>query len=150
VCVTTEWRQVAVVAVGGLIEVGFDETCRLLLVASHQGRGLIDCPSGERIARDGDESYSWLDASGPTLLGVGPLQGQSIQVAGLSGGSLATSTPDGWRAQHSTTGIRVSGPDGSTFNLDADEELRAFGFSADGSVLVLTTCSTLTILRRDT
>jgi hypothetical protein len=45
------WRKVTYLAVGGLTEVGF-AAGSLLLVVSHQGRGVVDLASGNVLARD--------------------------------------------------------------------------------------------------
>ena len=52
------WKLVASVAIGGLRSVGFDRNSDNLLVVSSQGRGVLDCITGEKIARDYDEYYS--------------------------------------------------------------------------------------------
>jgi hypothetical protein len=46
------WIASAVHAIGGLTEIGFADDTDLLLVVSHQGRGVLDCHTGQRIARD--------------------------------------------------------------------------------------------------
>lgn len=73
-------------AIGGLTEVGFVPGSSLLLVVSHQGRGVLNLDSGDRVARDGEETGDWFDASRPAVLGIGPLNGRWIEVAGLAGG----------------------------------------------------------------
>jgi hypothetical protein len=45
-------------AIGGLTEVGFVPGSSLLLVMSHQGRGLLSWGSGDRVARDRQETDS--------------------------------------------------------------------------------------------
>lgn len=49
------WRKVTCLAVGGLTEVGF-AAGSLLLVVSHQGRGVVDLASGNVLARDRQET----------------------------------------------------------------------------------------------
>ncbi len=49
--VESPWRKVADLAIGGLTEIGFAAP-RLMLVVSHQGRAVLDCATGARIARD--------------------------------------------------------------------------------------------------
>ena len=51
------WREVAVHAVGGLTDVAFAESSDLLLVISSVGRGLFDCSSGDRVARDPSDDF---------------------------------------------------------------------------------------------
>lgn len=73
-CMSSTWRKVAYLAVGGLTEVGFAGGS-MLLVVSHQGRGVVDLASGELLARDRQESGAWFDAASRTALGTGPLDG---------------------------------------------------------------------------
>src|SRR5437868_6538834 len=49
------WEKVGYVAVAGLTEVGFSFAADLLMVVSHQGRGVVDVVTGAVIARDRDE-----------------------------------------------------------------------------------------------
>lgn len=65
----SSWRKIAFVAVGGLTEVGFAGS--LLLVVSHQGRGVVALASEERVARDWQETGAWFDTARGTGLGIG-------------------------------------------------------------------------------
>jgi len=103
------WKKVADVAIGGLTEVGFVPGGTLLLVVSHQGRGAVDLASGRRVARDRQEMGSWFDAARPAALGIGPVHGQQIEIAGLAGGQLPVVTADGWRARRSARGVTLAG-----------------------------------------
>jgi hypothetical protein len=69
------WTKIADVAVGGLTEVGFVPCSSLLLMVSHQGRGIVDLVSGNRMARDRRETGSWFDAARPAALGIGAADG---------------------------------------------------------------------------
>src|SRR5450631_1343055 len=90
------WKRLAVHAVGGLTEVGFAEDSDCLLVVSSQGRGVIDCRTGERVARDrGEPDGSWYDERRLRAQGIGPLDGQVVRLAGLHGGGLLTCGRDG-------------------------------------------------------
>jgi hypothetical protein len=120
----------------------------LLLVVSHQGRGDIDCVTGNRLARDEEETGSWFDASRPAVQGIGPLAGQWIEVAGLSGGHLPTETTDGWLARRADQGVLLSGPMGTRMLVPETEEIRVFGFSPDGAALVVGSSPSLTIVWR--
>ena len=71
----------------------------LLLVVSHQGRGMVDLASGELLARDRHEAGAWFDAARRAALGIGPLDGAWIGVCGLAGGRLPDTTADGWQAR---------------------------------------------------
>jgi hypothetical protein len=142
------WRKVADLAVGGLTEVGFAAPS-LLLVVSHQGRGVVDCATGQRVARDRQETGGWFDASRPAAVGIGPLADQQITVAGLAGGRLPTVTADGWRATRGRDGITLSGPAGMPLFVREHEDIRATGFSPDGSTFVIASAPSLVIFHRD-
>jgi len=90
------WKRVASYAVGGLTEIGFANQSDLVLVVSSNGRGVFDCTSGERLARDDDTADWWYDPVQLQAAGIGPLDGQFIRLAGLHGGGLPLSTRDGW------------------------------------------------------
>jgi hypothetical protein len=88
------WRGAGVIAVGGLHAVGFDRRTELLLVVSSAGRGVIDCRTGSKVARESEEYTDYeqyLEAEG-----IGPLKGRALTMAGLLGGGLPKSTRDGW------------------------------------------------------
>ena len=143
------WKKIADVAIGGLTEVGFVPGGTLVLVVSHQGRGLIDLVSGQRVARDRQETGSWFNATRPAALGIGPVHGQQIEIAGLAGGQLPLVTADGWQARRTPRGVMLAGPAGETVTVDEAEQIRAFGFSPDGQAFIVASSPSLTILRRD-
>ena len=60
------WRMTTCVAVGGLKSVGFDRNSDNLLIVSHQGRGIVNCCTGEKTARDYEdyENEEYLEAKG--------------------------------------------------------------------------------------
>ena len=64
-----------------------------LLIVSHSGRGVVDCSTGEKSARDYENYYEnqYLEAEG-----IGCLSGKIIKMAGLFGGGLPISTQDDW------------------------------------------------------
>jgi hypothetical protein len=146
---TSPWKKVAYVAIGGLTEVGFVPRSSLLMVVSHQGRGLLDLITGSRVARDEQERGTWFDASRPAVLGIGPLDGQWIRVAGLAGGQLPTTTAC-WRARLAGQGVMLSGPEGELAQVHEPEEIRAFGFSPDGAIFVVASSPGVIIFRRNT
>jgi hypothetical protein len=70
------WIGLATHAIGGLTGVGFANNSDLLLVVSSQGRGVFDCRTGQRIARDRTEpEVSWCDEYRLRAIGIGPLEG---------------------------------------------------------------------------
>jgi hypothetical protein len=93
---------------------------------------VVDCLTGERVARDPDEGPAWFNEAAPEALGVGPLQGEWVPVAGLAGGSLPAEAPDGWRVFLDSGGVLVHAPDhqdaSESFTVQEHEELRAWGF----------------------
>jgi hypothetical protein len=156
--------------IGGLLGVGFavhpDSGHDLVMVVSSQGHGIFDAVTGETIARDPDPDpeTSTPDAH-PELAcpGLGPLTGVSVRIAGLFGGGLDSTTPDGWtldvvspewpndRVILSADGGAHSGPAGGTwwhvFHSDYSA-LRAAGFSPSGLTLAVATSSDLTLWTR--
>ncbi|HEX2475542.1 MAG TPA: hypothetical protein VHK01_12395 [Lacipirellulaceae bacterium] len=152
------WVCLASHAVGGLTEIGFADDTDLLLVVSSQGRGVFDCLTGERVARDRDEcDDDCYDERRLRARGIGPLNAQSIRLAGLHGGGLPNGGRDGW----SIAGITLEWPvqhvllieqwkwiyDDSAriTKLAEDSEIRAFGFSDTGNSFVIATSSDLAI-----
>jgi hypothetical protein len=156
------WQLITSIAVGGLRAVGFDRHADLLLIVSSQGRGVIDCLSGKKIARDDEEYYEGeehLEAEG-----IGILEGKTIQMAGLFGGGLPLTTTDDWQLEIVCLNWPIEdlilvtpGSDlyGSTHNypdrfekIFSDSCIRAAGFSHSGRSLVIATTSDVTIYGR--
>ena len=90
------WKRVTIRAVGGLTEVGFGRGSDLLLIVSSRGLGVLDCLSGELVARDRSETFDHVDQHELLADGIGPLEGQKVRLSGLAGGGLAASTFDSW------------------------------------------------------
>ncbi|MFD8012873.1 hypothetical protein [Streptomyces sp. NPDC058955] len=165
------WRNVFGdrAAVGGLTGIGFGVAPAtghdLVMVVSHQGYGVFDAVTGERIARDRDPEDDGPDGT-PDLscAWIGPLAGQRVRVAGLSGGGLHTASGDGWF-------VDVEAPDwpnhrillsdnGGNWHRPPHTEgwwhilhstwstLRAAGFSPTGRTLAVATSSDLTLWTR--
>jgi len=147
-CMSSTWQKVVYLAVGGLTEVGFTDGS-MLLVVSHQGRGVVDLASGELLARDGQETGAWFDTASRTALGIGPLDGARIGVCGLAGGRLPDATADGWQARVSGDRITVSAPGRRPLQVSEGEEIRAFSFSPDGTTFIIATSPGLAIYRRE-
>ena len=146
---SSPWKKVADLPIGGLTEVGFDPGSSLLVVVSHQGRGVFSLATGDRVARDRDETDDWFDALRPAVLGIGPLSGQWIDVAGIAGGQLPAVTADGWQIRPAARGVELTGPAGESLAVNESEEMRAFGFSPDGVSFVIAASPSLAIFRRE-
>ncbi|MGY4970004.1 hypothetical protein ACWGCC_12375 [Streptomyces nigrescens] len=157
--------------IGGLLGIGFavapDTGHDLVLAVSGDGHGLFDALSGEKIARDRDPDpdHSTPDAV-PDLScpGLGPIAGTRVQIAGLFGGGLHTTTHDGWSLEvvspewphHRVLlsrdgGMPHSGPHGERWWHIFDSnysELRTAGFSPSGRTLAVATSSDLSLWAR--
>jgi hypothetical protein len=156
------WSLKGSIAVGGLTEIGFADEGELLLVISSQGRSIIDCTTGEKVARDRsvDNTDAWYGTQVLIGLGFGPLEGKLIRLAGINGGGLAVCTKDGWSVER----LPIDWPDecllllepySSIYQGDArflklaiEREVRAFGFSFSGRSLVIATSSDVAIFSR--
>ncbi len=150
------WRPVQVFAVGGLFGVGYATGSDLLLVLSSQGRGVFDCLTGEKLARDYNEAHDFFDLIRLTAAGFGPLAGQSIRIGGLFGGGLPLTTTDGWCLEAQarawpTHSVFLTAP-GSREPICVGEdgacEFRACGFSETGRTFIIATSCDLTIFAR--
>jgi hypothetical protein len=156
------WSLAGSVAIGGLTEVGFAENSDLLLVLSSQGRGVIDCMTGQKVARDHsvDETEAWYGSNCLIGTGFGPLEGKQVWLSGIVGGGLPVITKGGWSVER----LQIDWPDecllllepfSSIYRADAgftklvvEREVRAFGFSFSGRSLVIATSSYVTIYCR--
>ncbi|MCG3134329.1 MAG: hypothetical protein HMLKMBBP_01634 [Planctomycetes bacterium] len=154
--------------VGGLASVGFAPDSELLLVTSSAGRGVFDCITGERVARDDDvDARAWEDPFSLTARGIGPLGGTSIRMTGLYGGGLPTLTRAGWQAETVHLDwlnpmLLLVAPGSDLLDCRAGHEaqfwrvesgagaLRAWGFSSTGSTLLLATSADIRIFCRRT
>ena len=147
-----QWRK----DVGGLTGIGFSEDESLILVMSHNGRGVFETTSGERVARDHKESSidnNWWNEEKSTVIGIGPLEGQQIPVVGLWGGQLKTRSGN-WeiRIEHGN-GIDIvwAISDSGTANQALTKsvtEIRASGFSPNSKYLIVATSSDLYLFTR--
>lgn len=164
------WRPLSGIAVGGLLGVGFavdpGSGRDLVMAVSSAGHGVFDAVTGRKIARDRspDPATSTPDAH-PDLAcpGLGPVAGVPIRIAGLFGGGLHRTTPDGWtldvvspdwphdRVILSADGGANRGPaGGSWWHVFHSErsDLRAAGFSPSGLTLAIATSSDLILWTR--
>jgi hypothetical protein len=159
------WRSVAVLSVGGLQDVGFAPSSDLLLATSVNGLGVFDCLAGRRLARDDDQDLE-IDAAHLTIVGIGPIEGITIPLAGIHGGGLPAMTADGWNVER----YPLAWPDEQLFLSPPGEtmlwtppgkataitklagfisEIRAFGFSPTGKSLVVATSADITVYARN-
>ena len=162
------WRPIGSFAVGGLTDIGFELQSDLVLVVSGNGRGVFNCRTGERLARDSSMPQTgkdnWQDCFGLKVEGVGPLAEQRICTAGLHGGGLPRLTRDGWGVEQ----LALDWPEECLLLVPPGEDIygeyrgrplifsklavesgvRAWGFSPTGLSLVLATSSDLTIWSR--
>ncbi len=166
------WRPPAAaprgIAVGGLLGVGFhahpETGADLLLVASSRGRGLFDCATGERLARDRADDYDEPDGPDLSCAGIGVLAGRRVRMAGLYGGGLHHVTPDAWTIRAvapAWPNQRVmlvhpfhepaADPDRGGWHVIYDDrpcELRAAGFAPSGNTLVVaSSCDVVLFVR---
>lgn len=133
------WRLAAEIAVGGLHSIGFVPGTSIVLIVSQQGRGLHDATTGNRLARDRDDSWIWYDPSGPAAFGIGDYADARIQVAGLDGGQLRTRTDDDWRLASNGAEVLL-GKLGNMVPFSPrwpGEEIRAYGFADSGESLAV-------------
>lgn len=153
----SSWRRLLVWAVGGLFQVGFAENSDLLLVLSSQGRGIFDCTTGQRLARDDEDAYDFFDPIKLTATGFDELAGQTMRMAGLYGGGLPLTTQDNWLLEAKlsaalTNTVYLIPPNltkgkrhqAVAVGDDGVCELRAYGFSETGrSFIIATSCDSL-------
>ena len=136
-----------------------------LLVTSSAGRGLFDCVSGERVARDHGDACDFEDTFGLTAKAIGHVAGTIVPMAGLYGGGLARTTLDGWQVETvcldwpAPLTLLVApgshlydsrlGHEPTLWRIDEGAgELRAWGFSSTGRTLLLATSADITFFRR--
>jgi hypothetical protein len=157
------WRLIGGSSIGGLIAVGYADRTDDLLVVSSQGRGLFDCTTGERLARDRAEMFDNPDESGLTAPGMGKHAATIFALAGLPGGGLAKVTRDGWVLSvvqlpwplHvvflTSNYTEVSNDNGCVTKLCNDEpcEFRAAGFSPTGRSFIVATSGELMMYARE-
>jgi len=156
------WRKQGVFRIGGLTEIGFAPDSDQLLVLSHNGRGLFDCITGQRLGRDREPTWEGLDEVRLRSPGLGDLEDIMIRIAGLHGGGLPRTTSDGWglevvslpwpdhliflyrieQSHRFEDWIRIGDDGGCTF--------RAAGFSETGrSLVIATSCDLITFTRTE-
>ena len=142
------WERVAYAGIGGLTDVGFSPDGRFLLVVGHQGRGVFDCQTGERLARDRTDDWSYFDMETGTAEGIGPLDGQSVPIAGLMSDAQLPAESAGWTVTATGEEIVLRSSTGVTQSIRESEELKVFGFSPDGVTFVIGASSGVSIYAR--
>jgi hypothetical protein len=157
------WKLVETFVVGGLRSVGFDRESEDLLVVSLQGRSVIDCLTGEKVARDYEEYYE--NEKRLEAQGIGILSERIIRMSGMFGGGLPRITKDGWQLECVTLkwpeqmlillppssdlyGSVTGHPDTMT-KIFEDSCIRAYGFSYTGRSLIIATTSDVTVYGRE-
>ncbi len=131
-------------------------------IVERSGR-VIDCRTGEKVARDDADYYA--DSDTLEADGIGPLEGQRIRVAGIHGGGLSHVTKDGWLIElHPLSWPEEEFflcPPGQTMLWNRPDQqpalskicpfptsLVAYGFSPTGQSLVIATSSEVAIHSR--
>jgi hypothetical protein len=157
------WRLVLAAEVGGLREVGLSADEQRLLVVSYAGRGLFDLESARRLARDDEvpgPDCAWLDTAARRVRGIGVSEREWFNAVGVWGGALASGSGDaatatrGWMVEVRGTGRSeraLVGPvDDKPRWLVGQPlgEIRAFGFSPSGCLLLLGSSSELSVYAR--
>lgn len=158
------WRVAGVFAVPQLEAIGFDRESELLLVISRDSLGVIDCASGETIARKSGTQHDEAPLHLLQAKGIGPLEHSDVGIAGRKGGGLPRATKDGWSLElvtleWPTQDVLLVPPGNALFVCHEDEEARftrieshpevhACGFSFSGNSLAIATGDELTIYHR--
>jgi hypothetical protein len=154
--VPSPWRALPVYGIGGLFQVGYADGTDLLLVLSLQGRGIFDCLTGEKLARDSAEAHDFFDQIRLAAEGFGPLGGRSVRIAGMFGGGLPLTTADGWSLEVQarswpTHSVFLTAPGSRNTVCIGDDgtcEMRACGFSETGRSFVIATSCELAVYTR--
>jgi hypothetical protein len=156
------WGAVTLPQVGGTTEVGFGPASDLLLVMTHAGRGVLDCTTGELVARDDATEFPF-DVQASEAEGIGPLAGCRVRLSGIHGGGLSRMTADGWGVDELAidwpdvtllleppgTSALCDGGAAGVVKIEPDlTELRAWGFSPTGRTLLLAESGRLRAWRR--
>lgn len=149
------WRAFPEPLVGGLLAVGYGKNTDFLLVVSDDGLSVYNVTTGKRVAREYtltdslEESY--YDFETHLAPGIGPLEGQLVQLAGPYGGKLKEHSKEGWSLTvgpkvRNLQSVLLSGPRMSGNTVQIAEMLDgpfAFGFSETGRSFVIANQDTL-------
>ena len=97
----------ATLHIGGLVTAGFDQSGRFLLTVSHDGRGVFDTSSWERVARDRNLAYP----ENGYAIGIGPISDLRIPVAERKDSAeLEFRCPDGSLFYYSEGTVTIDPP----------------------------------------
>lgn len=157
------------VAVAGLTEVGYAPDSDLLLAIS-ENRGVFDCSFGttqRKVARDKDTQgwlEGWRDSKNLTAIGIGPIEGQTVRLAGMFGGGMKLTSPDHWSLVLASpnwplSSIILCPPNCSLFHRGsehcvkvsprgAEDDIIAYGFSQTGKSFIVAMSHTIEIFSR--
>lgn len=158
------WVCLGICAVGGLLAVGFSEKEDLLLVESSSGKGLFDCCTGKKLAREYVQNYENPYANKLCCRGIDVLNYEMVTMAGIYGGGLLTSTTKGDRveivAPHWPIHDIIFCPNFASIYIDKTKdqcqivasvyEIRACGFSYNENYFVYATSSEFVLYKRIT
>src|SRR5215813_7675697 len=143
------WQLNQTWSVGGLLQAGFAEDSDFLIILTHSGRGIFNCLTGEKVARDHTGGYEFFNQVKLTVQGFGPLEGQIISTSGLYGGGMLRVTEDYWQVENDAQNSRIylkpptntedRFPEAIPIGDYRAVELRAYGFSETGRSLVIAT-----------
>src|SRR5262249_27197934 len=101
------WKLNQTWSVGGLLQAGFAEDSDFLIILTHSGRGIFNCLTGEKVARDHTGGYEFFNQVKLTVQGFGPLEGQIISTSGLYGGGMLRVTEDYWEIENEAEKSRI-------------------------------------------
>lgn len=136
---------------------------RHIMAITWNGRGVFDCQTGEKVARDYDmDIFGWMNNQTLTAEGIGPLEGERVRVVGIWGGGLPYTTDDHWSVQsHDASEVScavfLEPPESPLedikepilYKLYEWDPLIAYGFSSSGRTLVIACSNSLDIWARD-
>ncbi|HEU5164024.1 MAG TPA: hypothetical protein VFU29_00715 [Chitinophagaceae bacterium] len=161
------WTHKNTFAIGGLENIGYAPKQDFVIVLSSQGQGIFNCKTGEKIARQNDDTNWWdkFNQKTNSIIGFDVLENIEITTCGLYGDdSLSKTTQDGWTLiatepepddkpfeKYLVKRIYLLSPDKEEKLLvgkDGACELRAFGFSDTGDTFVIALSCDLTIYSR--
>jgi len=159
------WKLKLTAAIGGLEDIGFMDDSDKLLVLSSQGLGIFDCHTGECLYRSEIDWWPLFDKAANAMTRVPGYHSLPVKVSGLhSDLMLLKKTADDWQVlagepepdeppfeRFLVTKVYLIDKSGNRTFVAADGpcELRAFGFSDKGNVLVVATSCEVIIWSQD-